>query len=324
MVAHLQRLKKAGTIAATFACALLIGFVMQYGDADASRFSDPSSAELRKVLPAQLDTSPLARATVMDPKIPAPVQLNANPLDAVRLDAGSVKLTALVSEVAQSTIDEALAIVEPLNADETPSCRVDFTATPDEQATVALSIYSFCRPEMSFSVAHEGLEVTGLTDLQGRADIVIPALTADAAFLVTFNDGGTAASAAVVPEAADFNRIVLQWKGAPAQLIRQYEREAGQFGTLARLGSETGADSRFAEVFSFPATYPVAEGLKDLTVQAEVSEQTCGQVLAAQTFRVQPDLDSKLKDIRITLPGCEHVGTFLELKKVLGGQTLLQ
>lgn len=305
---------------ATFAFALSIGYVMQYDNAAASRGVSP--AESRSVLPAQVDTSPLQKATDFTPKLEVPVVQRASDTDEniLRVDPSSVKLTALVSESVVVSVPEEQAADK---ADDMPTCDILLSTAIAEDAMIALTVQSPCRTSKPFEVQHNGMVFSAVTDDLGQATLTVPALSVNASLFITFDDGAGATATAVVPEAEGVNRVVLQWNDLPTDLIQPAGVEASSLGTLQRLGTSGSAAPHFAEVYTFPASVPAGVGLQKLTVQAQVSDDTCGQSLIGQAFHVLQGRAPEFKDFQITLPGCEHVGTFLELKKVLGGQTLL-
>ncbi len=320
---QLQRFKKIATFGGTFAFALLIGYVMQYGDADASRFSYDEDLSSRPTLPAQLDVSPLQRTSVLEPKVLAPVQLSANLSESIRFDAGSVKLTALVGNLEDTSLSPRSIFTGLNRHDDNPLCPIELSTEVSEEATVELVVSSHCRADMAFEVQHGELVVSGLTDATGRAAIAIPALEVNGSFLVTFEDGRHSSTSVVVPDAEQFQRVVLQWRGHPAKYIRVSEEAGDLVGSLLRLGEDTGTSKRFAEVYTLPASAHLPSALQSLSVQAEVTQRSCDTPFVASRLIVQPGQETSEKDIRITLPACEHAGTYLELKKVLGGQTLL-
>lgn len=321
-MAKVTRAKRLATAGVTFAVALTIGYVMQYGDADASRFTAEGvlPQEDLSVLPA--DASPLQRTTYLAPKIAADARLSDQLERAVRLDPGSVKLTALVAEAASSSVFRTIDVTA-FDKTQKPVCDVDVSYSAGQAASVLLTVTSPCRTSTPFEVRHDGMVFTAATDSGGNATVSVPALSVNASIYVNFEDGGGAAVSAVVPDADNYNRVVFQWQGALAEYIQLAADAPAVDGQLRRFGFKTGDVSRFAEVYTFPASYTVGKGLQDLTVAAAVSEESCGQELSAQSFNVFPGADIDVKDIRITLPECEQVGSFLELKKVLGGQTLL-
>ncbi len=325
-MAQFRRVKKAATIAVTFAFALSIGYVMQYGDADASRFADNTPDLQRTVLPAQLDTSPLQPADSLAPKLETPVVqriTDADDEDALRVDPSTVKLTALVVDAVRSGIPDASDADDLTKASSVPSCDINLATAIAEQATVLLTVQSTCRADMPFEILHNGMVLTAATDALGQASVSVPALSANASLFITFADGSGATAAAVVPEVEALNRVVLQWDDLEGELIQTADLEASMIGHIARYGEAADETAHFVEVFTFPASLSTGEALDALTVQAPVTEESCGQTLRGQVFHVLAGAEPAFKDIRITLPGCEHVGTFLELKKVLGGQTLL-
>ena len=295
---------------------------MQYGDADASRFADGSGAQARDVLPAQLDASPLRVAASLPPKLETPVvqRLIGADEDVLRVDPSSVKLTALVLDAAiLNTLEE-----EPTEkTSDTPACDINLSTAIADGALIVLTVQSPCRHDQTFEIQHNGMVFTAQTDAMGQASVTVPALNVNASLFITFPDNSGATATAVVPEVELVNRVVLQWDGVVAELIQSTDVEASSLGTLQRLGTAANGAAHYAEVFTFPAALNPGESLNALTVQAPVSEATCGQILKGQSFHVLAGTEPQFKDFQITLPGCEHAGTFLELKKVLGGQTLL-
>lgn len=322
-MARLRRVKRLVTAAGTFAFALSIGYVMQYGDAAASRVMGQSATSSRIVLPAQLDASPLKALEQHVPKLVTPVvQRQGDPAeDTLRVDPSSVKLTALVADAAALRPDEMAPVDKVLNL---PDCPINTSVAVADKAEMLLTLQSPCRANAGFEVQHDGMVFTAATDAEGRASLTVPALQANAAVFVAFDDGAGATVSAVVPEAETLNRVVVQWDTVMADMLQPAGVEAGSLGTLTRLGARTSHASSFAEVFTFPADLDTADGLQGLNVQVPVSDATCGQAIKGQAFHVAAGVAAEPKDFQITLPGCEHAGSFLQLKKILGGQTLLQ
>ena len=322
-MAQLKRVKKAATVAGTFAVALSIGYVMQYGDADAGRVIGGSPSSSRPVIPAQLDSSPLKRAVDYVPKLAIPVvQRNTDATDDVlRVAPSTIKLTALVADAAAS---RTVPAAELEKAAETASCDVTLSTAVAEDAQIVLSVLSPCRVRAPFDVQHNGMVFTAMTDDAGQASVTVPSLSVNASLFVSFEDGGGATASVVVPEAAAVNRVVVQWDSVNAKMIQPADIESASLGKLNHLGTRARDDAHYAEVFTFPDDIAPEVGLAGLTVQAPVTEATCGADLQGQSFFTAKGVASTPNDFRITLPACEQIGTFLELKKILGAPTLLQ
>lgn len=322
-MARVSRVKRLVTVGATFASALSIGFVMQYADADAARYAENAPRFAQVVQLQGVDVSPLRPASEFLPKLETPVVQQDDQHEVLRIEPGSVKLTALVAEAAQAATPSKINLTGLGEAPSIAQCPVNVIAVPEPNAAVRLIVQSICRPSASFNVHHSGMVFSERTDDMGRAVLKLPALTEEASVFVTFADGGSAASTTQVPDAGDFKHVVLQWEGLPGAYTQVLETSESAIGQLDRLGANTGEAPNFAEVYSFPATYDIAEGLRDLSVRLDVTNTNCNRDLIAQSFHVHSGANLSLKDIRITLPDCEQVGAFLELKKVLGEPTLL-
>jgi translation elongation factor EF-1beta len=312
--------KKATTIASTFAIALGIGFVMQYGDADAARYNVNAPVEIRD--PVLLtDYSPL---TAVDTFILKPdvnsgqaITTTAN----VSIDPDSVKLIALIEE-ADGVDGKSLFAQTQARAARASQCEILAVTAPNDTGSVIVTVVSRCRADMPFTVNHSGLSFSAQADAAGTAMLTIPALSEDATFFITFEDGKSLAASTYAPQASQYNRVVFQWEGHAGD----YLQATGPDGTqimLDHLGEDIGEIPRFAEVYSFPATTDVAAGLRDIDIVAHVTDENCGLDLIAESFSIFPGVvDLTFKDIRITLPNCDEVGATLELKKILGEQTL--
>jgi len=322
-VVQLKRFKKLATFAGTFSVALLIGYVMQYDDADASRYSAVEATSSRMVSPAEIDTSPLQQMSRLEPKVLSQRQSATDKVEAIRFDEGSVKLTALVSDRADMFLSSTSAYTNRIEQGDTETCPVELETKIDKWAMVTIAVKSPCRPDMAFEVQHSGLVVSGLTDNNGQSVLSLPAFEVSGSFTVTLEDGSFTSTSVFVPEANDFRRVVLQWADKPGTYMQFHDESAPRRGHFVSLGIDTGASNRFAEVYTLPAASEFAVGLQDLTVQAEVTQATCAGQFLAERMHVLPGEETDRKDIRITLPSCDYAGTYLELKKVLGGQTLL-
>ncbi len=314
-MSRLTRVKKVTTIAATFAMALGIGFVMQYDDADAARYQPDAHIELRKPV-LLVDYSPLTALDSMTPKAENPASAYMTSTSNLAVDPDSVKLVALIEDVEPVDSQSLFAQTQP-NASPRRECGISAVTAPNATGSVTMTIASECRADMLFTVSHNGLSFSAQTDAEGTAKLTVPALSEDATFFITFNDGKSFATSTYAPDASLYNRVVFQWEGHEGSYLQSDD------ANTVLLGANVGAIPRFAQIYTFPADTDMATGLADIDVIAQVTDLNCGQVLVAESFSIFPGVvDLAFKDIRITLPSCDQVGATLELKKVLGEQTL--
>lgn len=319
-MSRLTRVKKATTIASTFAIALGIGFIMQYGDADAARYNADVPVEIREPV-LLVDYSPLTPADTFIPKMEMAVAQQVRTTANMPIDPESLKLIALVEDVEDVDGQNLFAQIQPRIAGAN-TCDIVAVTAPNATGSVVVTVVSDCRVNMPFHVNHNGLSFSARTNDKGTAMLTIPALAEDATFFITFADGKSLAASTYAPQATQYNRVVFQWEGQAASYLRA-DMPADAEVMLTQLGEDIGEIPRFAEVYSFPASTDLLRGLRDVDVIADITDKNCGQDLIAESFSVFPGVvDLAFKDIRITFPDCDQVGATLELKKVLGEQTL--
>ncbi|MEM9350100.1 MAG: hypothetical protein AAGA47_07550 [Pseudomonadota bacterium] len=345
--------RKMGMVCGTFAVAMGFGFFMQQQDASASRnasapletpvdadiavasaFQIPEvAAEQEKVAAAtpQLDAIP---AVMPKAQLPA-VQVQDTPPPAPEIlpVATDPKVDA---EIDPAGSDKALA--------DAASCDPMLSARVRDAALVELSIAAACTGEADFTIHHEGMMFSGRTSTTGEATIIAPALSEKAAFILAFDDGFGAVVEADVPAVGEFDRVVLQWRGAggfeihameygasygePGHVWHDAPRNAstavtGEGGFLMMLGDGRVDAPRFAQVYTFPTNSAPKSGRVSLSVEAEITAANCSTDVEAQTLeRHAAGTGVKIVDLMLSVPTCEAVGDFLVLKNILGDLTL--
>lgn len=317
----MSRKKNFITAAITFSTALGIGFVMQYGDAVASRIQatpEPNLTLPDIVLPQQasmaLDLPEMVISTTREPLI---------------------ELAAL----------EELDVPEMVAPSATPEpvCEVKMSADTLPMAMVAVSVVAPCQPNTAVTIHHQGMMFSQLTDAEGRVAIVVPALSEEAFFISAFAGGEGAVSSTTVPELANFDRAALQWQGMNAVHLHALEFGA-DYGTdghvwaaaardidfvnppsagfMTSLGDVRATNALMAEVYTFPSGQFNRDGTVALSVEAEVTAENCGRDIAAQSIQLNPEQEPTAIDLMMTMPDCEAVGEFLVLKNMFRDLTL--
>ena len=270
----MSRTKKYVTAGATFSVALGIGFVMQYGDAVASRWGadrpvagPENHAEELKIVPV---TASVALPTVLDtPRgaaqaditlasmIPTPSEIDiptfqlpdaipaaaeAPAPDLVPLDDLTPDLPDLVL-VDLTDVDSPDAdTTEAAPVQQAASCDITLTALPAEMAMVELVLSSPCRPGEVVSIHHKEMMFTGLTDAAGTYSVTVPALDPEPFFIAAFADGEGAVAITGVPELALYDRAVLMWQGAQDTQLHALEFGAA-YGSDGHVWSGAETDS---------------------------------------------------------------------------------
>ena len=319
----MSRKKSFITAGVTFSVALSIGFVMQYGDAVASRFQPTQEPAI--VLPQMVMPQQSAMVTSLAvPEMVIPYAKEA-----------AVELAALVDV----PVPEPMT---PLAAPE-PVCEVAMTADTLPLAMVAVSVVAPCQPNAAVTIHHQGMIFSQLTDETGRVDVVVPALAQEAFFIAAFAGGEGAVASTPVPDLSNYDRAALQWQGINAVQLHALEFGADydseghvwaastreldftsppRAGFLTTLGDDRVNNALMAEVYTFPTGQYNQDGTVALSVEAEGTSANCGRDIAAPSIQLNPLQEPTAIDLTMTMPDCGAIGEFLVLKNMFKDLTL--
>ena len=358
----MSRVKQIVMAGGTFAVALGIGFVMQNGDALASRLgNDASRPAAATVAPIAMpeEVSEAAPMTVEDM---APVQeagLTPKPeegpmivapkaediIAAIAVPEAELAPERIEAPVQMAAVETDAPVMDAILEDPVAAeaCTVDMSGVAGDMAMVDLVLSAPCQPNAAVTIHHQGMMFTVVTDDEGNAEFSSPSLAEMAVFIAAFDSGEGAVATLSTPEVADYDRAVLQWSGDTGLQLHALEFGAdyGQDGHIwaASLGNKDGAttgangfmsrmgaaevDSAFmVEVYSFPSGKGVLNGDVALSVEAEITANNCGRDIAAQSIQIIPGAETQALDLTMTLPGCDAVGDFIVLKNMFQDLTL--
>ena len=326
----MSRKRKFITAASTFAVALGVGFVMQYGDAVASRLQLADAS---------------APTAITHADIVMPLEASLTPSFVMPQATPPLDIPVLVLLAALNSVDENLFIPEIVapSAILEQICDVVMDATVLPLAMVALSVTAPCEQNAAITIHHQGLMFTILADAAGTTNILVPAMVKDAFFIAAFESGAGAVASVGVPELANFDRAALQWQGVNAVQLHALEFGAdydtdgeiwsasagdldfvtlSQAGFLVRLGDDTRDSPLMVEVYTFPTGTTLRDGSVALSVEVEVTAENCERDVAAQSIQIDPASIPIAIDLIMTMPKCDAVGEFLVLKNMFKDLTL--
>ncbi len=317
-------IEKVTTVGGTIACAFGIGYFMQQGGAP------ENTAPI--VAPKTVDTALLDQA---------------EPRDATVLEIEQITLTSAPTEEDIEPAEFQVASLMPIELPsigekpETPetACTVTAVAEPGKMAGVTLSLNAPCFGNERVTFHHNGLMFSDTTDADGQLEVMVPALSQRAVFIMEFANGRGAVAVADVPTLEDFDRIVLQWVGKSGFQVhaREFGASYGEkghvwsgsahlegaetdrlrHGFVTRLGDPGTLAPRLAEVYSFPTGMANLSGSIQLSVEAEVTDTNCGRDISAQILDRRRGKGLHTDDLVLAMPECSKVGEFLVLNNVV-------
>lgn len=325
----MSRRKEILTAVGTLGCAAGIGFVMQSSDAAEKRYGSEMANKVpaEQVMPVEGVKSSGALLNVQEIKLTSG-ELES-PVTVPQPEAEVITVAAPQSVLEQPSVPEAAL---------TPACEISAQARPIAAAMVKLSLDAACLPNERVTVHHNGMIFTQTTSDSGTVELTVPALSEDAVFILAFSNGDGAVAQTRVEELAEYNRVVLQWKGDTGFQIHAREFGAdygeaghiwsdapgemsnavvGQGGFLTRHGDASVPEALMAEVYSFPASASVRGGDVALSVEAEVSAGNCGLEIEAQSLEIIAGGQIRTRNLTLAVPDCDSTGDFLVLNNLL-------
>ncbi|MEP0503636.1 MAG: hypothetical protein ABJD13_04020 [Paracoccaceae bacterium] len=316
--------KEACTAVGTIALAVGIGFVMQSTETAKKRYGveEPTPPQLSQ----EEEIVPLRESSILR-------------VDSIELTSASVSTTNVLP--GKTSNFELAAVADDSEVEDTTnavqSCLITGLAEAQLAAIVSLKVDAPCRPNARFTVHHQGMMFTGATDDDGQAKLFVPALTGDAVFIVSFQQGVGAIATSQVADIDKFDRTVLQWRGQTG--FELHAREfgatygenghvwsgaeqslsglvAGENGYVQRLGLNDGSEGYYAEVYSYPVESSQHVGLINITVEAQVSLENCGRNIAAQSLE-HAEGALRTQDLTLSVPPCDTVGSYMVLNNLV-------
>ncbi len=215
-------------------------------------------------------------------------------------------------------------------------CEARLTATLSQGGTVHLRLEAPCHPSERVTLRHGKLQADYFTSSSGIIETVFPALSEIARYRADLRGGQFVQTAAHVPGAETYERVVTMWHGHTGLAIHAFEygarqgqaghiwrgdpraptiAEAGRGGFLLELGAAH-PGARRAEVYSFPAGDAARGGAVRISLGVQVNTATCGQKIEAVTLQLGRDLPGEPVDVSVTMPDCSQAGGYLLLKNL--------
>ena len=324
------------TTAVSFAVAMAIGAVMQYGPQNSQQGAVP--------LTIKASMTPASQAPEAEAPKPKSMRQADLELENITRTAAAMPREADLPALPESPVrtvaanaDDALVVPEELSTP-TFSCAVQMAAVSGPAAMVALDISAPCMPNERLTIHHNGMMFDSSLDANGTAYLTVPAFAAQSVFIAALANGEGAVSVIPVMDIDDYARVAIQWKGNTGLELHALEYGArygsdghvwadaqrdqavalaGQGGFFTRLGQETLGDGLFADVYTFPAAQARRAGDIALSVEAAVNSDNCGREIAAQTLEKRDTGKPRVQDLSLSIPACEAVGDFLVLKNIL-------
>jgi len=343
----MPKIKLVASGCATLAAALALGYFIQAN-------GNPTPAQARSIPQASSNTG--TSLDKQDGMSAADLEDSADELDISAVTFTSALPTApeailKAAALPAQPVTLASAAVEPITTmpSEEPApvfgCDYALSAEASAGAMVALTLDVPCMPNERFTLHHNGLMVTGVTDESGISEMVVPALSTEAVFIVAFPNGEGAVANASVDSLEYYDRVAVQWEGDSGLQIHAMEYGAdygdaghvwaeaphdlsqavgGEGGFLTRLGASDLPHAYQAEIYTFPSSIAARAGDVQLQVEAQVTQDNCGRDVEAQSIQLQQDGGLKVQTLTLAMPECNAVGDFLLLKNLLNDLKIAQ
>lgn len=218
---------------------------------------------------------------------------------------------------------------------EIAGCAIDIEGSAKPGALLEIKITAPCNSGESVAFEHAGLKFSEQLGPDGSLTVEVPAMTGSAKVSLGFADGADKDLEVTVPDFDAFDRIAVIWQGATGLQLHALEggasygetghiwadtpgtpdaAVAGTSGFVSVLGSTSSGFA--ADVYTYPAAL-MREGLEpEVSIEAQVMENTCGSEIEGWILRTNPSRAPHVEPLTMVVPGCDAVGEYLVLKNL--------
>ena len=342
----MRYLKNSVMAGATLVVAGWIGFTMQSTPAAQMRYgpdsAQTSAAPVQQVKPSYAETTRLLGTPALELTAVAYTSAPAlRPLGsdiALPLRHHISDPLPVMAQLRDQAPGAATGPASPTQTDTRQDCDPVLVARPRAAAMALVELTAPCAPDQRVTLHHNGLMITESTDSDGKLVTQIPALSSNAVFMAAFDDGATAIARTEITSLDIYDRVVVQWSGPGEMFIHALEfgadygddghiwakvpkdvqRAVAGIGGFVSLHGKTMPDQDLrAQVYTFPSATTGQTGDIVLTVETEITEQTCGRRIEAKALQITGGGALSVRDLTLDVPDCTAKGDFLVLKNIL-------
>lgn len=230
-----------------------------------------------------------------------------------------------ILEASLSVTPEAPVITTPA---QNSSCEIQLSAVARSGANIALDITAACKPNQMVTIEHSGLAFSMLTDAQGAASVLVPAMEAEAEISVRFEDQSRQSTQVSLSDMNSVVRTGVSWQanmnldlsaiefgaalGSEGHITPETPRDyraslLGGGGYLLQLGDPSLAHGALAEVYTLSTTSNQQRGTIALSIVLKDVAPVCGQTILAKTVRSLDDRSARIRSVRFTVPSCNTI-----------------
>ncbi len=216
------------------------------------------------------------------------------------------------------------------------SCQPSLTAVPAIDALVDMRLTAPCAPNARVVISHGDLAFSAFTDETGSFAAYVPALSVNAEIEAFLPDQSVLQAQAIVPDADQHVRVVVQWTGNDGVMLHAYHRNAA-FGDAGHihasrpfdpemdaafvlsLGEARGPEPMLSQVYSIPATLIDQTRLE---LEVAVTAQTCGRDMTAYVAKSGTGQSGLLEELTLAMPECGGAGGMAIVPLPMGGASM--
>ena len=205
------------------------------------------------------------------------------------------------------------------------ACQIALSATARSGANIALDITAACKPNQMVTIEHSGLAFSVLTDAQGAASVLLPAMETEAEVSVWFEDQSSSHTTVTVRDMDSIVRAGVTWQadmnldlsaiefgaaiGSEGHITPESPRDYRTSrikggGYLVQLGDPSLVGGAQAEVYTLPTARNQQRGTIAMSVVIRDVAPVCGQTISAKTVRTREDRSAGVRNVRFNVPSC--------------------
>lgn len=207
-------------------------------------------------------------------------------------------------------------------------CEIALSATARSGANIALDINAGCKPNQMVTIEHAGIAFSVLTNAQGAASVMLPAMEAQAEINVRFEDQSSSTTTVAVRNLDTVTRAGVSWQGSmdlnltavefgaaigseghvTASTPRDYRTSRVKGGGyLLQLGDPSLERGALAEVYTIPTSRNQQRGTIAMSIVIADVAPVCGQTISAKTVRTRDNRSAGVRNVRFTVPSCSTI-----------------